>query len=98
RAAGRPRPLRDPVLLRAALRSADRMLAELHRPRQPAALGADHLRRLADLLVRRELRPERPARRRVSPIVILHYSLKDEVSTENSSIIAIVLPCSSFLK
>src|SRR5205807_8378567 len=41
------------------------MLAELHRPRQPAALGADHLRRLAGLLVRRQLRPETAARRGV---------------------------------
>src|SRR5579872_6812524 len=58
-----PRPLRDPVLSRTALRPADRMPAELHRPRQPAALGPDHLRRLAGLLVRRQLRPEAPARR-----------------------------------
>jgi isopenicillin N synthase-like dioxygenase len=36
-------------------------LPSLHRPRQPAALGADHLRRLAGLLVRRQLRPETAA-------------------------------------
>src|SRR4029077_11791818 len=75
RAAGRPRPRRDPVLLRAALRPADRMPAELHRPRQPAALGADHLRRLADLVVRRELRPKGPARRGVRRLFLAPWSL-----------------------
>ena len=44
----------------------DRMPADLHRPRQPAALGADHLRRMAGILVRRQLRPEATAGRRVS--------------------------------
>src|SRR4051794_31924784 len=42
------------------------MPADLHRPRQPAALAADHLCRLAGLLVRRQLRPEAPARRGVT--------------------------------
>src|SRR5947207_6314390 len=35
RAAPNPRPLRDPVLLRTALRSDDRMPANLHRPDNP---------------------------------------------------------------
>ncbi len=62
-AAGRPRALCNPVFPRAALRPADRMPADLHRPRQPAALAADHLCRLAGILVRRQLRSQKPARR-----------------------------------
>ena len=54
------RARRPPVLPRPALRPGHRVPAELHRPRRPAALAADRLRRLAGILVRRQLRP-RPA-------------------------------------
>ena len=43
RAAGRAAPLCDPVLPGAAYRYPDRVPAHLHRSRQPAALGADHV-------------------------------------------------------
>ena len=43
-AAGWSGALCDPVLPRPPVRPADRMLADLYRPRQSAALGADHLR------------------------------------------------------
>ena len=64
-AAGRPSSLCDPVLSGPPLRSADRVPADLHRSRQSAAMAADHLCRMAGLVVRRQLRSKRAKRRSV---------------------------------
>jgi len=60
---------RDSVLRGASLRSIDRMPADLHRPGQSAAMAAVPLRRLAGLLVRRQLRSKGAKRRGVGSFV-----------------------------